>query len=51
MGNVTEKITILKDEKEVECEILFTFDCEETGKSYVGYTDNEFGGQTLTIGG
>ncbi|MDD5888326.1 MAG: DUF1292 domain-containing protein [bacterium] len=43
MGNVTEKITILKDEKEVECEILFTFDCEETGKSYVGYTDNEFG--------
>lgn len=42
MGKV-EKITILKDDKEVECEILFTFDCEETGKSYLGYTDHSFG--------
>lgn len=42
MGNV-EKITIIKDDKEVECEILFTFDCEETGKSYLGYTDHSFG--------
>ena len=43
MGNIKEKITILKDEREVECEVLFTFDCEETGKSYIGYTDNSFG--------
>lgn len=33
--------TIINDEgKEVECEILFTFDSDETGKSYIVYTDN-----------
>lgn len=37
-----EKLTILKDGKEVECDILFTFDSEDTGKAYVGYTDNSF---------
>ena len=26
--------------KEVTCEVLFTFDSEETGKSYIVYTDN-----------
>ena len=26
--------------KEVECEVLFTFDSEETKKSYIVYTDN-----------
>jgi len=26
--------------KEVECEVLFTFDSEETNKSYMVYTDN-----------
>ena len=26
--------------KEVECEVLFTFDSDETGKSYMAYTDN-----------
>ena len=32
---------ILNDEGvEVECEVLFTFDCEENGKSYIVYTDN-----------
>ncbi len=25
---------------EVECEVLFTFDSEETNKSYIVYTDN-----------
>lgn len=25
---------------ETECEVLFTFDSEETGKSYIAYTDN-----------
>lgn len=33
--------TIINDEgKEIECEILFTFDSEETKKSYIVYTDN-----------
>lgn len=26
--------------KEVECEVLFTFDSDETNKSYMVYTDN-----------
>lgn len=26
--------------KETECEVLFSFDSEETGKSYIAYTDN-----------
>lgn len=26
--------------KEIECEVLFTFDSEETKKSYIVYTDN-----------
>lgn len=38
-----DKITIEKDGKEVECDILFTFDCEDTKKSYVGYSDNTTG--------
>ena len=33
--------TVINDEgKEVKCEILFTFDSEETKKSYMVYTDN-----------
>lgn len=35
-----EKIQMEKDGKTIECDILFTFDCEDTMKSYVGYTDN-----------
>ena len=35
-----EKITINKEGKIVECDILFTFDCEETNKTYIGYTDH-----------
>lgn len=32
---------VVNDEgKEVECEVLFTFDSEETKKTYVVYTDN-----------
>ena len=38
-----EKIKIEKNGKEVECDVLFTFDCEETMKSYVGYTDHSKG--------
>lgn len=29
-----------EDGKEVECEALFTFESEETKKSYIVYTDN-----------
>ena len=33
--------TVINDEgKEITCEILFTFDSEETKKSYMVYTDN-----------
>ncbi len=33
--------TIINDlGEEVECEILFTFDSDETKKSYIVYTDN-----------
>ena len=38
-----EKMTfkIFDDEgKEVECEVLFTFESNETGKNYMVYTDN-----------
>jgi len=38
-----EKMTfkVINDEgKEVECEVLFTFDSDETEKSYIVYTDN-----------
>jgi len=32
---------VFNDEgKEVECEVLFTFDSDETKKSYMVYTDN-----------
>lgn len=33
--------TVLDEEgKEVQCEVLFTFDSDETGKHYIIYTDN-----------
>ncbi len=38
-----EKIIIEKDGKKVEYKILFTFDSEDTMKSYVGYTDDSIG--------
>lgn len=44
MENNMEKnntFTVINDEgKEVTCNVLFTFDSEETGKSYIAYTDN-----------
>ena len=34
---------VINDEgQEVVCHILFTFDSEETGKSYIAYTDNTY---------
>ena len=35
-----EKIQIVKNGRTVNCDILFTFDSEDTMKSYVGYTDH-----------
>ena len=33
--------TVVNNEgKEIKCEVLFTFDSEETGKNYIVYTDN-----------
>lgn len=35
------QFTVMKDDgTQMVCDILFTFDNEETGKSYVVYTDN-----------
>lgn len=39
--NDKNKFKVMDDKgKEVECEVLFTFDSEETKKSYIVYTDN-----------
>ena len=38
-----EKIQIEKDGKMVDCDVLFTFDSDDTMKSYVGYTDHSMG--------
>ena len=36
-----KKITLINDKGEkVVCDVLFTFDNEETKKSYIAYTDN-----------
>lgn len=37
----TGKIIVKNNEgKEIECDVLFTFDSEDTKKSYIVYTDN-----------
>lgn len=37
----TGKILIKNDlNEEIECDVLFTFDSDETKKSYIVYTDN-----------
>ena len=39
--NEKNSFTVINDEgKEVLCDVLFTFDSDETGKSYIAYTDN-----------
>lgn len=40
--NNTFKIVNDKNE-EIECRVLFTFDSDETGKSYIIYTDDTIG--------
>jgi uncharacterized protein YrzB (UPF0473 family) len=43
-GTVTDEtmtFKVIDDEgKEIECEVLFTFESDETGKNYIVYTDN-----------
>lgn len=35
------KLKLVNDEgAELECDVLFTFDSDETNKSYIAYTDN-----------
>lgn len=33
---------ITEDGQEITCNVLFTFDSEETKKSYIAYTDNTY---------
>ena len=41
MDNEKMTFMVTDDEgKEIECEILFTFKSDETGKDYIVYTDN-----------
>ena len=41
MKDETMTFKVINDEgKEVECEVLFTFESEETKKNYIVYTDN-----------
>ncbi|MDD4027731.1 MAG: DUF1292 domain-containing protein [Bacilli bacterium] len=42
MEELKKSTFTVKDEngKDVECDVLFTFDSEETKKSYIVYTDN-----------
>ena len=37
-----DKIKIELDGEEKEYDLLFSFDCEENGRRYIGYTDNSF---------
>ena len=40
MENVNSFKYVNEDGKEIVCDILFTFDSDETKKSYIVYTDN-----------
>ena len=39
----SETIQIEKNGEAVDCDVLFTFDSEDTMKCYIGYTDHSFG--------
>ena len=38
-----EKVQIEKDGILIDCDVLFTFDSEDTMKCYIGYTDHSVG--------
>ena len=43
MENEIMTFKVISDEgKEIECEVLFTFESDETKKNYIVYTDNSF---------
>lgn len=47
------KITIVKNGKEVDCDILFTFENEELNRVYIGYSDHSIaknGRENIYIG-
>lgn len=35
-----EKVIVLINGKKIECDVLFTYDEEDLGYTYMGYTDN-----------
>lgn len=35
-----EKLVVANEKESIEYDVLFTFECETTKKSYIGYTDN-----------
>ena len=39
----SETIQIEKNGKIIDCDVLFTFDSEDTMKNYIGYTYHSFG--------
>jgi len=43
MNEKENKIVVVNEEgKTIECDVLFTFESEETEKNYIVYTDNTF---------
>ena len=47
-----EKMTfkaVNNEGKEVECEVLFTFESDETKKNYIVYTDNTMDDEDLNV--
>lgn len=48
-----DKLIVVRDGKEIPCDILFSLVCNETKKGYVAYTDDttdENGKKTMLIG-
>ena len=39
----SETIQVEKNGNIIDCDVLFTFDSEDTMKNYIGYTDHSFG--------
>ena len=49
-GEDSEKLIISKYGKNIECDFLFSFTCDDNGRDYIGYTDhsmNEKGEENL----
>lgn len=35
-----DKVIMQKDGTKIECDIIFTFECDDNSRTYVGYTDH-----------